>query len=243
MRTLTFEIEKHVIDAFPYILIGGFLVENLDQAAQQLDGNGIYLESARQSLIRQGLEIQTLVNDPRIGGWRNAFKGMSLKPSTYKSSAEQLVRRLLKNEGISTPLRIVNLYCAVSAEFVAPMGAYDLDRLPEQRISLRLAKPEVDSFNPLGGRKEDMPLSTQVVVYASGAEVICWAFNHRDSKTSCLEPQTKSAVFFGEGICVEHHEPLRNGLTELRGILKTHGAIVGNTHWATATEPHILMDV
>lgn len=227
MRSLTIEIQHEVVEKFPDVAVGGFLVEDLDLAAAQIEGE--HSKAAREALVQEGLNIQNLADDLRIAGWRSAFREMGLKPSTYKGSAEQLARRVCKGEAVTTPLRVVNLYCALSAKHVAPMGAYDLDRLPEPRVVLRFARPQVDSFTPLAGRREDMPLLPTVAVYASGAEIICWGFNYRDSKNTCLTQGTRFAVFFSEGVCGDHLGPLVNALSELRDVLRAKGARAGET--------------
>ena len=226
METLVCEIDKNVATAFPDLIVGGFLVSNLTEAARRID-TGPLMEKAQQELLSQGITVANLVDDPRIAGWRAAFKQMGLKPSTYKGSAEQLGRRLLKGEQIKTPLPAVNLYCAVSAHYLAPIGAYDLARLPEQHVVVRFARPDIDVFAPLGGRSEDMPISPEIVVYGCDREIICWAFNHRDSKNTCLTENTETAAFFSEGVSSEHKGPLIASLETIRGLLAKNGAIVG----------------
>ncbi len=39
--------------------------------------------------------------------------------------ADLFARRAFKGVAISTPLQLVNLYCAVSVQHLAPLGAYD----------------------------------------------------------------------------------------------------------------------
>lgn len=184
-------------------------------------------ESARSQLLEQGLTIENLTSDPRVAAWRDAFRRSGLKPSTYRSSPEQLARRLLRGENISTPLPIVNAYCAVSAANLASLGGYDLNRLPTMEVTLRYARPEQDSFQPLGGRVENMPLIPTVAVYACGTDIICWSFNHRDSLRTCLEPHTQRALFLCEAVDQAQYHSVANALEELRRTLSAAGARVG----------------
>jgi DNA/RNA-binding domain of Phe-tRNA-synthetase-like protein len=224
---ITLEISEQVILQFPKIHVAGFLARDLDVAARRLSDIDSMMEAARSQLVSEGLTVQNISADPRIAAWREAFARCGLKPSTYKGSAEQLGRRLLKGEKPSTPLEIVNLYCAVSARHLAPIGGYDVDRFVAPRIEVRHARPEADRFTPLGGRKEDMPLGEKVVVYACGDEVICWAFNHRDSRETCLSAQTSAGVFFSEGVAASHRDSVINALSELRERLRAAGAVAG----------------
>ena len=233
MKTIALTIDDRIIRVFADVRAGGFVVDGLDRLTSVTDAIMQCSLDARMAFEQAGISLQNLTETPRIRGWRSAFKAMGIKPSTYKSSAEQLGRRILKDEHISTPLPVVSLYCAVSAKYLAPLGGYDIDRLPEQRIVLRFASPDSDSFNPLSGRKEEMPLRPDVAVYASDREVICWGFNHRDSANTCLRPETSSAVFLGEAVTREQHEPLTHALSELRELFLTHGAVAGNVVIAT----------
>jgi DNA/RNA-binding domain of Phe-tRNA-synthetase-like protein len=234
--TITLEIEQRVIDSFPEIAVGGFLVKELDSAAVSLRAGAEQMESARAALAQE-VSLQNLVNDPRIRDWRDAFTRMGLKASTFKCSAEQLARRLLKGDTIRTPLPVVDTYCAISARHLCPMGGYDLDRLQASQVAVRFARPETDRFTPLSGRREDMPLSPYTVVYACGDEVICWAFNYRDSRTSCLSPETQDAVFFSEAVTRLQLPSVERALEELRVLLADAGAQAGEIRFAMANKP------
>lgn len=232
-NVLEFEIDQAVINEFPDIIVAGFLVGRLRASSELLTGLDQRMDVARNRLTVQGLTLQNLVNDPRITAWRNAFQKMGLKPSTYKSSPEQLARRLLKGETVSTPLPVVDAYCAVSAQQLAAMGGYDVSRLPEKKVTVRSGQPETDRFVPLAGRVEEMPLTTRVVIYASGNEVICYAFNHRDSRNTCLQRETDIAVFFCEGVADAHHEGVADAIKELQSLLSDSGALVGAASFAS----------
>lgn len=225
MITLELKVRPEVREKFNGFSAGGFLVTNLERAQQGLQAAAAEeMVNAVSALTEQGLNMQNLVNDPRIAAWRDAFSSSGLKPSTYKSSPEQLARRLLRGELIETPLPLVTTYCAVAARHLAALGGYDLNSLPERRVEVRFAQAEADSFKPLAGRSEDMPLKPGVVVYAAGHEVLCYSFNHRDSKATCLTPHTSQAVFFGEGVNNVQVDAARRALTELSSLLREAGA-------------------
>lgn len=232
---LTFSLSPSLLERFPDCRAGGFLVHGLQAAAARLGEEPVPLSAA--ALDAAGITQQNLADEPRIRAWRQAMARCGLKPSTYKSSPEQLAGRLLRGKGISTPLPVVNAYCAVSVWHLAPLGGYDLRRLPGPAVTLRLARPEEDVFQPLGGRPEDMPLTEGVAVYACGSEVICWAFNHRDSARTCLEAGTDEAVFFSEAVAPEQHAGLEAALHDLAGLLARNGAQVEEIRIARSAEP------
>jgi DNA/RNA-binding domain of Phe-tRNA-synthetase-like protein len=230
MDALPFQIHDAILKRHPEILVGGFLVEDLHVAAaaagRDLDE---LFQGAVSTLTAAGINLDNLTSEPRIAAWRSAIAASGLRPSRYRSSAEQLARRLLKDGAVRTPLPIVSLYCALSAKHLSPLGAYDLDRMPPAELTLRLGRPETDAFLPLGGDPADMPVTEQVVVYTAGDRVLCWAYNVRDSRETCLTADTERAVFFGEAVDECQHEALRGVLGELSARLTTLGAKAGET--------------
>lgn len=229
---IRFEIDPAILERFPACRVGGFLVRGLAEAAGRAKLEAA--ETLTAPLTDQGVTVESISEEPRIREWRKAFQESGLKPSTYKCSAEQLVRRLLKGSWISTPLPLVNLYSAVSVKHLTPMGAYDVTRLPRPEVALRLPR-EGDIFQPLGARPEDMPLKPTVPVYASGSEVTCWAFNHRDSAVTCLRPDTDVGVFMAEAVSEIQYPSLKAALEDLARDLAEAGATVGSLVFADAS--------
>jgi DNA/RNA-binding domain of Phe-tRNA-synthetase-like protein len=231
-------IDSSVSDRFPPVRVGAFQVRGLRRAAARLDGATL-LAKARVALQTAGLGPTNMLEDPRIREWRQAVARCKLKPSMIRSSAEQLSRRILSPGGFATGLPLVDAYCAVSAEHVAPIGGYDAERLPLDVIVLRLARPDVDTFAPLGGRAEDMPLREDVVVYACGDDILCYAFNHRDSQKTSLGVSTEHAVFVSEAVHECQWKAAEGALRELSELLSVAGAEVSQVEWATATAPRV----
>lgn len=232
MTDIRIEIDAALLERFPECRVGGFLARGLRAASESLK-----LESAEAlvaPLTAQGITVESISEEPRIREWRRAYQQIGVKPSTYKGSAEQLARRLLKGSWISTPLPLVNLYSAVSVKHLTPMGAYDVERLPEPSVVLRFPR-EGDVFHPLGGRPEDMPLRPEVAVYASGSEITCWAFNHRDSARTSLLAETDLGLFMAEAVASIQYDSLEAAFAELSRDLRQAGADVGETVYANAS--------
>ena len=240
MIALKLKLHPSICERFPDFSAGGFLVTHLDRAGPTLPAIAqTQMAAAQAELQTQGLTIQNLANDPRIHAWRDAYGRSGLKPSTYKSSPEQLARRLLRGELINTPIPLVNTYCAVASQHLAAMGAYDLDRLPHRDVEIRFANAESDSFTPLAGRSDEMPLGPNVVVYASGTEIICYSFNHRDSKNTCLTSHTTAAVFFAEGVNETQVNAARQALEQMHSLLQQAGAKTGEINFVSASQLYL----
>ena len=221
----------------PEILVGGLLATGLKAAAATAADQPP--PDARQELVDRGLSVETIASEPVVADWRAAIAACGLKPSTFKSSPEQLARRLLKSGPLHTPLPLVDLYCDVATRHLAPLGAYDASALPSPGVLLRLARPGQDVFHPLGARDDEMPLTPQVAVYASGSVVVCWAYNCRDSRDTCLTPDTDVGLFVGEAVTDRQHEPLRAAFDDLAARLAAAGATVGPALFASAANPSV----
>ena len=190
----------------------------------------------RARLEELGIELRAVADHPHIHAWRQAAAAAGLKPSTFRSSPEQLVRRYLKGDGVSTSLPVVDFYCAISASHLVPLGAYDVARLPTAEVEVRIVNTS-DTFRPLGG---GVPrLDVPAVVYASGSEVICYGWNHRDSATTCLVPETHDALFFGEALDHIQRLALDDAFAELREGLIKSGAAVGDIRHVDRPSPSV----
>jgi DNA/RNA-binding domain of Phe-tRNA-synthetase-like protein len=231
---VTVSLGAEVVTRHPDVLVGGFVAGGLREAARALEANPVEIDVGGD-LAGRGLVLETLAADPVIADWRAAIALCGLKPSTFKSSPEQLARRTLKSGPVRTGLPLVDLYCDVATRHLAPLGAYDAARLPGTEVRLRLAEPGADTFAPLGGRDGDMPLADQVAVYAVGGTVVCWAYNCRDSRDTCLTADTDAGVFLGEAVTARQQQPLRDALAELAGHLAAAGAVVGQIAFAEAS--------
>lgn len=234
MPSVSLRIADEIAERHPDILVGGLLASNLRAAAATVAGQP-FPEDTALALVSQDVTIELVADHPLIRDWRTAIAASGLKPSTYKSSPEQLARSALKGGPVRTGRVLVDLCCEVAARHLAPVGGYDVDRLPAEPIVLRLADPETDSFVPLSGG--DVPLTGRVAVYASGPTVLSWAYNCRESRETCLTEESDTGLFLGEAVTERQHAALRIALADLAGRLAAAGAQVGPVVLADAQHP------
>jgi DNA/RNA-binding domain of Phe-tRNA-synthetase-like protein len=233
MPSFSVTIAGEIAERHPEILVGGLLASNLKATASAVAA-APFPEDTEQALVNQDVTLELVADHPLIRDWRTAIAACGLKPSTYKSSPEQLARRTLKSGPVRTGLALVDLYCEVATRHLAPLGGYDIERLPAPAIDLRLARPD-DAFSPLGGG--EMPLTERVAVYAAGSTVICWGYNCRDSRETCLTEETGTGLFLGEAVSARQHGTLRIALADLAARLTAAGASVGPVVFADRESP------
>ena len=228
---MTLTVAPDVLGRFPELACGGFLADRLNDAAVS---PAPPYESIREALSGEGITVEEIAAEPRIAAWRAAIQASGIKASKFRGSAEQLARRVLRGGSIEAP-PLVDLYCRLSARHLAPLGAYDVDRLPGSDVELRHARSS-DSFGPLGSGAEVMPLTAAVPVYAIGDVVLCWMFNVRDSALTSLIPSTRRALFLSESLNPAQRQSSERALNALREALLNAGADAGEIVWTTADQ-------
>jgi DNA/RNA-binding domain of Phe-tRNA-synthetase-like protein len=198
-----------------------------------------FMSAALKSFTGHDLSFETLLEHGTFSRWRNAYSQFGMSPGKYRSSIEALVRRALKDpQGVATGLPFVDIYNSVSLKWLTPLGAYDTEKLPTKKIETRLANPGKDSFDPLGGISSSLELKAGYFVHAAGSEILCFGPNHRDSKKTCLGPQSNCAIFCGEALDDAGKKNLSAALNELKAIVTGAGAKASDVLYLDAASPH-----
>jgi len=242
-QMLTLSIDPSLFAQFPALRVGGLVVAHLDRAASTLTRHDLEARwtTAAIELGRGGITIENVTSVPAVQQWREAFTACGLDAAAHVGSVEKLVRRVLKAGCTATPVPVATLSAAISARHLAPVNGYDIDALPAPAIAIRLLRPDADWFLPLGARPTDMPRNPRVVVYAAGATVLSWSFNHRGSRQICLRGETSRAVFFSEAVASQQARTAAAALADLADVLAHCGADVGPAAFADSSTPNVAL--
>lgn len=220
--TLDFSITPEVAQRFPGVEVHAVRAEGFRAAAPKLDHEAA-VRAAVARIATLGIDRAKLAEFPPIAVWRQAYAALKVRPSAFRASIEALLRRALVGHDLALPIPAVNLYNAVSLDGLAPIGAYDMAKLPGAPMRLRLADPAADRFTPLGGKAGDFPLNPDLVVYASGNTVLCWGFNHRDNVETALDAESDDIVFFSEAVDTAGAEHALKAVADIRARLVAVG--------------------
>ncbi len=143
---------------------------------------------------------------PELRVWRAAYKAMGVKKTSYRSSAERLLKHIQQGRGLPRVNALVDSYNAVSARYRLPVGADDLDKVVGD-LAFRRAR-EGDDFYALGAAAPvDDPPKAGEVVYADGQKLLCRRWNWYQDGRSATALETRRAVltvqWLGGGTALE----------------------------------------
>ncbi len=97
---------------------------------------------------------------PGVAAWRSAYRAFGIKKTSYRSSVERLIKRVLAGDGVPEVNALVDLYNATSIEQGLCLGCDDLDKL-EGDLEFRYARPGDTFFDMSAGEGEDPLRSSQ----------------------------------------------------------------------------------
>jgi DNA/RNA-binding domain of Phe-tRNA-synthetase-like protein len=162
-----------------------------------------------------GMELSAI---PEVAAWRAAYKGFGVKRTSYRSSVERLIKRVLAGQPLPKINALVDLYNMVSLQTGLCLGCDDLDKTSGALV-FRFAGAR-DSFVDMGaeaGEDPNDPPKEGEVVYADGRHVLCRRWNWRQDARSAASGQTRRAVLTAQSNGVGKVEVAAGRLAELIG--------------------------
>ena len=179
---------------FPDFRVAVILATDLSVSAERpaaLDAELL----AREEVCRAthaGLELSAIQG---VAAWRAAYKGFGIKKTSYRSSVERLIKRVMAGERLPAINAFVDVYNAVSLSHGFCVGADDLDRIAPP-VAFRYAR-EGDTFLDMGaeaGEDPNDPPKPGEVVLADSRHVLCRRWNWRQDMRSAISTSTSRAL-------------------------------------------------
>ncbi len=139
-----------------------------------------------------GVELSAI---PGIAAWRAAYKGFGIKKTSYRSSVERLIKRVVAGGALPDVNALVDLYNAISLQAGLCLGCDDLDAV-EGDLAFRFSRLG-DTFVDMGahaGEDPNDPPKTGEVVYADARHVLCRRWNWRQDARSAVSPGARRAA-------------------------------------------------
>lgn len=207
-------VDSPVRDAYPdYVAV--ILVASGLMNGPSDSGSDAQLADAEQHVRDSGLE--RAADHPHLASWRAAFSNFGAKPSKYPSSAEALMSRALKGQGLPRINVLVDLYNAVSVRHVVPLGGEDADRL-EGPLRLSVATGE-ETFDPRGDGTDLEHPNPGEIVWRDDLGVTCRRWNWRQGRRTQITEETTRAFFVFDRLDGLALDQLHAAVDELSGLL------------------------
>jgi DNA/RNA-binding domain of Phe-tRNA-synthetase-like protein len=162
-----------------------------------------------------GMELSAI---PEVATWRAAYKAFGVKRTSYRSSVERLIKRVLAGEPLPKINALVDLYNMVSIETGLCLGCDDFDKTSGD-FAFRFAQ-DGDTFIDMGaeaGEDPNDPPKEGEVVYADGRHVLCRRWNWRQDARTAASLDTKRALLTAQSNGAGELEVAAARLKELIG--------------------------
>lgn len=132
---------------------------------------------------------------PGVAAWRSAYRAFGIKKTSYRSSVERLIKRVMAGDSLPNVNALVDLYNAASLDSGLCLGCDDLD-LIQGDLAFRYARPG-DSFVDMSaaeGEDPNDPPKEGEVVYADDSHVLCRRWNWRQDARTLVTAATRRIV-------------------------------------------------
>ncbi len=178
---MLFTVDKRLFDLFPGLSVGTLICQIYNTKY------GDDLLEAVIDRLRTNFPYEKPQDHPHIKVWRQAFTKVGIPASKYLSSIESLLRRALKGGPFPRVNPIVDLYNAISLDYLVPVGGHDLAPL-EEKIFLSFAEGG-EPFTPMDGGDQETAEKGEVV-YRDEKDVLTRRWVWRQSNKDKVTPQT-----------------------------------------------------
>jgi DNA/RNA-binding domain of Phe-tRNA-synthetase-like protein len=181
-------------DRFPSFRVALVVAEDLRVGEARSVALQAEIEAIEADCRRRwsGVELSAI---PGVAAWRAAYKGFGVKKTSYRSSVERLIKRVLAGGALPPVNALVDLYNAASLQSGLCLGCDDLDKI-DGDLAFRFSRAS-DTFVDMGaeaGEDPDDPPKVGEVVYADSRHVLCRRWNWRQDARSAVSARTRRAA-------------------------------------------------
>ncbi len=214
---MSFYIDTSVIEKHPELKVGVLIAKGIDNHVSAKDINQLIEAYVRKT--QAYFEGKDLTKEPKIADWREAYKRFGFKPSSFRCSLESLLRRVLAGKGLPDINPIVNLYNLVSIKHLLPAGGSDLDSA-SGTIRLAVASGQ-EPFTALGSANKENAKHGEII-YRDDHEVLCKAWNWRQSEKAKVESKSNHLMITFEGLTNTLPAEIMGALNELKTLVEKY---------------------
>ncbi len=205
-----YRIDDAVFKQFPGYVRGVVLAQNVCNGASPEDLISI-LRSTENDL-RNTLSLDTLIKNPPIASWRDAYRSFGSKPSKFRPSVEAMARRILKGDSLPSINALVDIGNVISLRYLVPAGGHAIDEVKGD-LTLRPAAGD-ETFNPFGSDTTEHPDPGEII-FTEGNIVLTRRWTWRQAMHTLTLPETTAIEFNVDGLPPVTQKHVRTACEEL----------------------------
>jgi DNA/RNA-binding domain of Phe-tRNA-synthetase-like protein len=193
-----FRYDEAIIEAFPAVVGGVLLASGITNGATPPALAAAFRDE--QAAVRERLGDRPLSELPTLAAWRRVFRSFGVDPTQYRSAAEALLRRLIKQGELPSIDTLVDVANLVSIRYALPVAVFDR-RAISGGTTVRFARGD-ERWADLGASTTEHPARGEVI-FADEADRVsarrwCW----RQSAASATHEDTTEIL-----VTIEGHHP------------------------------------
>ncbi len=213
-----FRYDGPILERFPG-LVGGIVhgegVRNGSSPTALID---VFAEEQQRTLGRIG--DTPLAELPSLAAWRRTFSAFGVEPTRYRSAAEALLRRLVKQGDIPSVSLLVDIGNLVSIRYGLPVAVCD-QRDVTGGTTVRFAEG-TERFTDLGSTSVDHPEPGEVVFVDETGLVSARRWCWRQSAQSATRDDTSEILVTIEGQHDSARADVEAALADAVSLLAAH---------------------
>jgi DNA/RNA-binding domain of Phe-tRNA-synthetase-like protein len=212
-----FGYDPEIVARFPAVVGGVLHVEDIRSGPSPEALADAFATEQRAVLERLG--DTPLSEVPSLGAWRRAFRAFGVDPTAYRSAAEALLRRLIKQGSIPSINTLVDIGNLVSIHYALPVAVFDLRSIADG-LTVRFAAGD-ESFTDLGSGATERPEPGEVIFVDGAGHVAARRWCWRQSAESASSASTTDVLLTVEGHHAEARRDIEAALADLDALLRT----------------------
>jgi len=154
-----FSYDAAIVERFPSIVGGVIHANGVSNGPTPPDLASAF--AAEQAAVRARIGDMPLSEIPTLAAWRRVFRAFGVDPTQYRSAAEALLRRLVKQGALPAVGTLVDLANLVSIRYALPVAVFD-DRAVSGGTLVRFARGD-ERWADLGASLTEHPETGEVV--------------------------------------------------------------------------------
>lgn len=152
VKPLEIRLSSELIELIPNFKVGIIEYKNITvgDSPQMVKGR---LQLFQESIYFE-LENKNVTDLPGIQEWRKVFKMTGKDPNRYRHSAQALMRRVQKQNYLSSVQSAIDINSFFSLQYQVPIGIYDENQLSDS-VTIRIGQ-EGEEYPGLNGRMNSL---------------------------------------------------------------------------------------